>query len=232
MKTLFYLLTIALLLSCGKEQSTYDAAVSAAIDVTDSVEYDADQIFTLTGLQDDMNRGVCISIITICDGLHSCQTKNFSIEGGNSFADDPDLRKARVQKLKKDLEQYLMTLRNTAGRGHTVFHSKVAGALNALAAVPAQERNFVICSDGMQHDQVSFYAPDVFRDLQNHPEKIRELLEHQAPIGNLSGINIRWRYTPKNYQQDKIHQVARAFFMDMYARHGAVAHRGNSIELR
>jgi hypothetical protein len=93
--------------------------------------------------------------------------------------------------------------------------------LNNLSKSKALKRYALVYSDCMENSFVSFYMPKTKRMLEESPDTIIRSLEQETPIMDLSGIDIYFRYIPRDYEQDLLYRTTSNCFITMYRKHNA-----------
>jgi len=93
-----------------------------------------------------------------------------------------------------------------------------------LSASPAKEKYFLIYSDLMENDEVSFYDHTTLALLYNHPQIIRQRLEKSVDLHNLPGIRVWLLYEPASFNENNTYMAITHIYKQLLEAKGATVH--------
>lgn len=130
----------------------------------------------------------------------------------------------RDRKLKDFQEAIIKSLAftDTSEKRNSAIYLPFSRELARLSKSSGQKRILVIYSDLMENTpDLSFYPKDALKSLQANPRAIKAILERQAPLPDLKGIEIYIVYKPLDINRDSQFRIVSEFYKTWLEEKGA-----------
>ena len=219
------ILAMIVLAACANKSSRTSTEYSVLRDLTDSTSVMPDEAALLAdlGIDTDIWNGVNFNFFNVSDVSYTPHWRISLAKGGDRLTSSEYTRKREVIAFKKKLTALLDSARSdTEGRNHSSIYLPMAEELTRLAGSNAERKVLIVYSDLMENRQrLSFYDTRTFSLLRADPKKIEQLLFAEAALPDLSGIEIRFVYAPKDAADDANFRLVSDFFRSMFEKQGA-----------
>lgn len=197
------------------------------IDETDSTHFAPDTAALIAdlGIETDMWNGVDFSLSRLVDVSYTRRTRLVLPEGGSRLASSIYTRKKEVAAFKAQLAALMDSVsHDSTGKPYSSIYLPLAEETARLAEDHTAKRKvLVVVSDLREHmpSGVSFYDPHTVALLSSDPEKVEAQFLAIAPLPDLTGVEIKFSYIPKNAKDDASYRLASGFWRRMFEAHGA-----------
>lgn len=213
------------LFGCAMSQHRPITEYVTLIDETDStfVVPDSAEIISDLGLDTDIWAGVNFSLARIKDVSYTPHLSVTLAQGGNRLASSQFTRIRDVSAFEGKIAAALDTVRREkSGKPNSSIFLPLANELTRLANSGADRKVLNVFSDLMENTQsISFYHKHTFALFRSDPQRIQNALFAQAKLPDLTGIEVRFVYEPKNAKDDAVFQVVSGFYKKLLEDKGA-----------
>jgi len=237
MKKIFNYCIVILLPTClcGACKNTtldYDKELVIIFDQSDPlrVNPDANEISSQLGLKQDIWQGIRIGFTYISDKDVNAE-KVITIEKGDRFIGNTQLRTAQVVHFKKELRTAMVGTGTERSLEHSIIYRTVAKQLNVLSSSKATNRYLLLYSDLMENDEISFYNSITVTLLRTHPAVIQQQLVKGVSLHNLSGIQVWLLYDPASFEENNIYIAIANMYKQLLESKGAIVHIEKTLNL-
>lgn len=210
---------------CAISQHRPTTEYATLIDETDStfVVPDSAEVIADLGLDTNMWAGVNFSLARIKDVSYTPHASITLAQGGNRLASSQFTRMREVNLFEKKLAATLDSVRREKpGKPNSSVFLPMANELTRLANSRADRKVLNVFSDLMENTQsVSFYHKQTFALFRSDPQKIQDMLFAEAVLPDLTGIEVRLVYEPKNANGDAVFQIVSGFYKKLLEDKGA-----------
>lgn len=234
MKTKFIVICILLTLwgGCKKEAPLYNSTVLTLIDLTDEVPPipTGYQILQLTKMSVNPFGGAQIGVSAIMDIEHN-KWELVTIESENPLYSNLTRRKLQVKAFEFKIDTILKSHIDTKLKhcGHSIIYKPIAETLTTLAKSTTTIRLLIISSNLYENSTVSYYSAHTLAMLKNKPERIIKVLEEEAPLPELTGIEIIFLYRPNSYIDNNNYGIVAGFYKKWFESRGAIVKIQSSL---
>lgn len=144
---------------------------------------------------------------------------------------NPFKRNKEVKRFKQQIDSSLNSLYdNNMSINKSCIYEPVMRELNRLSKSKSHHRFMIINSDLAENsDLFSVYRSNDFTELQNHPDKIMEILRTKIEPENLKGIAVYFVYKPKNDEDNKRFLIMVSLFKKILETNGAEVSIGTTL---
>lgn len=197
------------------------------IDETDSTHFvpDTAALIADLGIETDIWNGIDFSLSRFIDVSYTRHSRIVLPEGGNRLASSIYTRKKEVAAFKAQLSALMDSVhQDSTGRPYSSIYLPLAEEVGRLAEDRTSERKvLLVISDLREHmpGGISFYDPRTVALLSSDPGKIEAQFLAIAPLPELTGVEIKFAYIPKNAKDDAAFHLASGFWKRMFEEHGA-----------
>lgn len=227
MKTILTItiLSVTLLFAgCTLNKTGSSAIIYTLVDKTDTLYAlpDPDKIIALYGFDQSMYNGGSFQLSDFTKvSFNDIQQQHLDV--GSELLSNQLNRKRLISAFKDNIRSGISTAINApVGANNSSIYFPLATALNTVAQSKADRKYVIAYSDLMENSgYICFYHAKVFRELQDNPDRIKELLLSQVPLQSLSGITIYLSYIPRNSLDDQRYKVVANFFANLFESKGA-----------
>jgi hypothetical protein len=228
--TFFSIMAIAIigiitLSACSNTDTRTSTDYTILRDLTDSTLAMPDKAELITDLEISTNiwNGINFNFFNVSDVSYTPHWRISLVKGGKRIASSEFSRKREVEGFKARLSALLdSAAHDTAGREHSSIYLPMVEELTRLANGNADRKVLVVLSDLMENTpDLSFYKPRTFAELESDPDKIKDELFAKEQLPDLTGVEIRLIYQPKNAKDDIRFQRVSNFFKQMFEAQGA-----------
>lgn len=137
---------------------------------------------------------------------------------------NPKLREKEIDRFKGKVKQAISNVyAMDSGRTQSSLYVPLIRSLNALTENHVAHKRVFVYSDLLLNTVDSFSAYNT-NDLElaiTNPERVQEILLHQATPKNLSGITVYFVYSAKSTADEKRHEVMTNIFKSILTDHHA-----------
>jgi hypothetical protein len=219
------IVTVIVLGACANMNRRTSTEYSVLRDLTDSTKAMPDEDVLLTDLGIDTNiwNGINFNFFNISDVSYTPHWRISLGTGGDRLASSEFTRKREIVAFKAKLTALLDSARSdTTGREHSSIYLPMAEELTRLANSNADRRVLIVYSDLMENTSgLSFYNYKTFAQIDSGPDKIKSKFLAKAKLPDLTGVEIRFIYEPKNAKADNDFRRVSNFFRRMFEEQGA-----------
>lgn len=227
MKTLTYiaiiLITIVAVFYFTAEKPTKTEVV-LIFDRTDKFlsSPDGNEILSLYDLKANPNRGATFRLVQITD-VDYTPTIEANMPPFTTFGGSQITRVTDRAKFQAEIKNALSSLNaKNQSKAYSSIYAPLVRELARLKESTADTKILLLYSDLMENtDFVSFYSSPTLALVKTKPDTIRDLLGKQAPIPDLTGIEIHIIYEPKDHSENSVFTSVSHLYKSMLEAKGA-----------
>lgn len=198
---------------------------AAMIDLTDSIKIvpDENSVVADLGIDENIWNSANFSLGTFTDVSYTPHARISLAKAPSRLTASEFTRKREVVAFKTNLSALLDSARSdTSGKPNSSLYLPMVEELTRLSNSTADRKVLVIYSDMMENSlDLSFYSPNTLALLRTDPDKVKAMLFAKAKLPNLTSIEIKLIYLPKNAKDDAVFHTVSQFFSSMLSEAGA-----------
>lgn len=241
MKTTAITILTAILLTTGgcvyiynnSSESAYDYEITVAVDRTGSHSVSMpgrETIKQAAEVKNELWSGYLVHLVTLSD-VDLNKVYEVKIEPEFRFTANEYARKKKMENFRQELDTAIdKLLSEPAGRPSSSLYVPVMGTLERLSASKAKNKRLVVFSDLLEESSlVKFDEKKTLTLLRQKPDSIAAILEKEAPVPSLNGIEIYMIYEPVNSTDSDQHRIISNFYKKIFEQKGAKVFIGANL---
>jgi hypothetical protein len=129
----------------------------------------------------------------------------------------------QIQAFERKLDTAIQNTRDTAIKvtNHSIIYKPVAESLEKLKQVSTTKKVLIIASNLYENSSLSYYSTHTLACMKKDPKKIYQLLEEEAQLPDLTGIQIIFLNKPKSYKDNNNYSIVSGFYKKWFEAKGA-----------
>lgn len=200
---------------CKKDLPLFNTTAFILIDRTDGIPPTptGKDLVNLAELDRNPFNGAQIALNILSDIEHG-KWDLINIESENELSGNRTRRKLQIQAFERKLDTAIQNTRDTAFKitNHSIIYKPVAESLEKLKQVSSAKKVLIIASNLYENSSLSFYSTHTLACMKKDPKKIYQLLEEEAPLPDLTGIQIIFLNKPKSYKDNNNYSIVSGFY--------------------
>jgi hypothetical protein len=136
------------------------------------------------------------------------------LESENELSGNKTRRKLQIHAFEKRLDTAIQNTRDTALKvtNHSIIFKPLAESLEKLKQVSTTKKVLIIASNLYENSSISYYSTHTLACMKKDPKKIYQLLEEEAQLPDLTGIQIIFLNKPKSYKDNNNYSIVSGFY--------------------
>lgn len=223
-------LCLALLVACTRTDESKGERIpgNACIllyDVTDEMWSVPDPVSVKSYLGlTDQSRGAFYKGVAVSDVEYN-RADEAEITPKSFVMSNPLERRKAVQEFLAKVDASVNRLnQEEVGRSHSNIYRVIAREANRLQSGELgryEHRSILVLSDLRENGIINFYEPGMQEKLLKHPEEVRRMLEDQATLANLDGVEVHLIYQARDYDDSVVYTAIAAIYRQIFEAAGA-----------
>lgn len=146
-----------------------------------------------------------------------------SIKPGCSYTSNVYERKKEMANFSLELDSATgKLLSEPIGRPSSSLYIPLANELSRLAESHAKKKTLIVFSDLLEESYLfSFGSPKTLQMLKENPDNVSAMLEKEAPLPSLKGVEIYVIFQPVNSAESNVFHIVSGFYQRLLESKGA-----------
>lgn len=241
MKTAAITILAAILLITGgcvyfynnSSENAYDYEITIAVDRTGSHSVSMpgrETIRQAAEVKNELWSGYLVRLITLSD-VDLNKVYEVKIEPEFRFTANEYSRKKKMESFRQELDTAIdKLLSEPLGRPSSSLYIPIIKELEVLSVSKAKNRRLVVFSDLLEESSLmKLDEKKTLALLKQKSDSIAAILEKEAPVPSLNGIEIYMIYEPVNSTDSDQHRIISNFYKKIFEQKGAKVFIGANL---
>jgi len=216
---------LVLMGGCKKDLPLFNSTVFLLVDRTDDIPVTPTgrNLVELIELDKNPFNGAQVCLTIISDIEHG-KWDLINLESENELSGNNTRRKLQIHAFERRLDTAIQNTRDTTLKvtNHSIIYKPMAEALEKLRQVSTTKKVLILASNLYENSSISYYSTHTLACMKKDPKKIYQLLEEEASLPDLTGIQIIFLNKPKSYKDNNNYSIVSGFYKNWFEAKGAI----------